>query len=249
MKKLSKDKLYCLISVSIIFSSYIIQRLLHIFCDITREFAIAEAMIFSILTAVVYFLVTKSKEPFYGILTAIFGFRMMPPEIIELTEFSESAGLVYFIVQKFSIIIFAVAIIKLYNLQQKPRQIRPFPIILTIVSVPFCVEVYTQISERLYNITENMLYSYFSSYIVYSITMIVLLYCAVKINFQSAKLIMDYELVALALNIGRRICTVVIQFTQGEHISKNYFCWIAIYSFFFLAFLFIRKKKRQNKTA
>lgn len=243
--KISKGKIYCLISVAIIFGFYILERVLDVCLDITREMAIVEAIVYSLSTALVYFLVTKSKEPFYGILTAIFGFRMMPTKITGLSALSEEAGLVYFIVQKFSLIIFAIAIIKLYRLQKTPREIRPLPILITIVAVPFCTEVYSQVADSLTNITGSMLYGYFACFIIYSLTMLVLLFCAVRTNFQSARLIINYELVALALNIGRRICTVLIWAVQGTHISKSYYCWIAIYSFFFLAFLLLRIKKQK----
>ncbi len=243
--KISKGKIYCLISVAIIFGFYILERVLDICIDVTREIAIIEAIVYSLSTALVYFLVTKSEEPFYGILTAMFGFRMLPTKINNLSSFSEEAGLVYFIVQKFALIIFAIAIIKLYRLQKTPREIRPIPILVTIVAIPFCIEVYSYVSEALLNITGNMLYSYFACFIIYSFTLIVLLFCAVKTNFQSARLIIDYELVALILNVGRRICTVIIWAVQGTHISKSYFCWIAIYVFFILAFFVLRTKKKK----
>ena len=43
-----------------------------------------------------------------------------------------------------------------------------------------------------------------------------------------------YQLVALLLNIGRHLCSIIILFAQGNHVSKSHYCWIAICAFFFL---------------
>lgn len=248
--KLSKGKLYCLISVIIIFGSYIIQKVLHISCDITREFAIVEAIIFSLAAAAVFLLVIKSSESFYGILTAIFGLRMMPPDISGLEKLSPEANIVYFLVQKFSMLIFALAILKIYEQQKKPKQIRAFPILCTILIVPFFMDIQSGISVFLPSVTGSyMLYSYFSGFILYSAAMIILLFVAAKSNLPSAKLITDYQMVALLLNIGRRCCAVIIALAQGNHISRSYYCWILIYAFFFAAFLILRKKKNATTEA
>lgn len=242
--KLSKGKLYCLISVIIIFGSYIVQKILHICCDINREFAIIEAIVFSLAAAIVFLLVTKSNEGFYGILTAIFGLRMMPPDISELERFSPEANIVYFLVQKFSILIFALAILKIYEQQQKPKQIRAFPILCTIFIVPFFMDIQSEISVFLPSVTSSyMLYSYFSGFILYSAAMIILLFVATKSNVPSAHLITDYQMVALLLNFGRRCCAIIITLAQGNHISRSYYCWILIYAFFFIAFCILRKRK------
>lgn len=248
-EKISKNKLYCLSAVMIIFCSYIAQRVLHICCDITKEFAIVEAIIFSIATIIVYFLVTKSKDSFYGILTAIFGFRMMPPTINGFEQLSAEANIVYFLVQKFSMLIFAVAILKLYEMQEKPKKIRAFPILCTILIVPFFLNIQGELSNYINSIADgNMLYSYFAGFILYTLAMIILMFIAVKSNTDSARLITDYQMIALLLNIGRRICAVAINLAWGNHISRSYYCWILIYTFFFIAFYVLRRKKLQNNT-
>ena len=110
-EKMTQGKIYCLISAVLIFGSYIVQRALKLVLVQDRSTVIIEAFVFSLLTAVVYFLVSKSREPFYGVLMAIFGIRMLPPEISTLAEFSAEADLVYFIVKKFAVVIFAITII------------------------------------------------------------------------------------------------------------------------------------------
>ena len=246
-EKLSKGKLYCLISVAIIFGSYIIQRILHICFTVTREFAIIEAMVFCIATAVVFYLVTKSKESFYGILTAIFGLRMMPPDIGGLEQLAPEANIVYFLLQKFAMLIIALAIFKLYEEQEKPRQIRAFPLLCTIFVVPFFTDIQSEVSVYINSIANgNLIYSYFSGFIFYSIAMIILLLVAVKSNQVSANLITDYQMTALLLNGGRRICAILINLAQGNHISRSYYCWVLIYAFFFVSFYILRKKKQKT---
>ncbi len=243
-EKMSVGKIYCLISVAIIFGSYIIQRILNICLDITREFAIIEAIVFSLATVIVFFLVTKSKETFYGILTAIFGLRMMPPIINNFENLSPEANIVYFLVKKFSIIIFAAAVLWLYEQQEKPKELKAFPILCTVFVVPFFTDIQEEISIYINSIANgNMIYSYFSAFIFYSLSMIILLFVAARSNKLSAKLIVDFQLTALLLNFGRRVCAIVINLAQGNHISRSYYCWIAIYVFFFIAFYVLKKKK------
>lgn len=245
-ERISKNRLYCLIAVAIILCSYISQRVLHICFDITKEFAIIEAMIFSIATVAVYFLVTKTNDSFYGILTAIFGFRMMPPTINGFEQLSAEANIVYFLVQKFSMLIFAVAILKLYELQEKPKKIRALPILCTILVVPFFIDIQDELSRYINSIANgNMLYSYLTGFIFYTLAMLILIFIAVKSNKDSARLITDYQMIALLLNIGRRVCAVAINLAWGNHISKSYYCWILIYLFFFIVFYVLRRKKLQ----
>lgn len=243
-KKMTKGKIYCLTAVAIILGSYIIQKILHIVFDITREFAIIEAIVFTVATVIVFFLVTKSKETFYGILTAIFGFRMMPPDISNLAKLSPEANIVYFIVQKFSLLIFALAILWLYEQQEKPKQLKALPILCTMVVVPFFMDTQSEIAVYINSIANgNLIYSYFTGFIFYSLSMIILLFVATRTNVTGAKLIIDFQFVALLLNFGRRVCAVAINLAQGNHISRSYYCWIAIYIFFFIAFYVLRKKK------
>ena len=246
-EKISKNKLYCLIAVAIILCSYISQRMLHICCDITREFAIIEAIIFSIATVVVLFLVTKSKDSFYGILIAIFGLRMMPPEINGLSQLCPEAHIVYFLVQKFSLLIFAAAILWLYEKQEKPKTLKALPILCTILVVPFFNNLQSEISVYINSIANgNMIYSYFSGFIFYSLAMIIMIFIATKSNNNSARLIVDFQMIALLVNAGRRICAIAINLAQGNHISRSYYCWIMIYVFFFIAFYVLRKRKQKQ---
>lgn len=245
--KLTGGKLYCLISILIIFVTYIVQKVLNIYLEHTNSVVITEAILFSLLTLFVYLLLLKSKEPFYGILTAIFGIRMMPPDIPYLNMLSPEAGIVYYLVQKFAFVIFAFAIVRLYEEQKKPRMIKPIPILCTILIVPF----FNEISERIVSFivplsNGNMLYSYFAQFAIYTIAMIALLFVATRCSKLSSKLIADFEIIALLLNAGRKLCAVMIMLSNGDHVSRSYYCWILIYLFFGAAFYALRKRRKTS---
>lgn len=243
-EKMSNGKIYCLVSAVIVFGAYVVQRALNIAVEPSRTSVLIQAMVFSLLTAVVYFLLVKSNEPFYGILTALFGIRMLPPEIPQLEQLSAGAGVVYFLVEKVSLIIFAIAIIRLYRLQKNGNSITSLPIICAIVIVPFFNEINTVVSSYTASISDgNMLYSYFIGFAVYTASLLCLLFVALRSNNMGARLICDFQLVALMMNAGRRACAIIINIAQGNHISASYYCYIAIYVVFFAVFYIIRKKR------
>lgn len=246
-EKMSKGKIYCLVSAVLIFGIYILQKVLNIAVVPSRSIVILQAFAFSLVTAIVYFLLSKSGEPFYGILMAIFGIRMLPPDIYNLADFSQGANLLYYFVQKFAFVIFAAAIVKLYEQQEKPRMIKPIPIICTIIVVPFFNEISSTLHSFLLTQTGSMLYAYFSDFAVYAAAMIALLYVAVRCSRKSARLVCDFQIVALLLNFGRRACTIIYLFAIGEHISKSYYCWLLIYSFFIVVFYILRKRRMIGK--
>ncbi|MCM1286329.1 MAG: hypothetical protein NC213_08865 [Acetobacter sp.] len=248
--KLTKGKVYCIASAIIIFGVYIIQRVLSLTIKPTKELVIAEAIVFTALVAVVYFFITKSNDCFYGILMAIFGVRMMPPDIIHLEQISPDANIIYYIVKNVSVVIFLLALLKLYRKQSFPKYVTPVPIICTLAVVPFINEIQSVVGSYLENRMDTMIYSYFAGFAIYTAAMIVLLAAAMYSNIGGAKLICDFQIVALALNIGRRIVAIVItSVIRGNHISRSYYCWIAIYAFFALAFLILRKKKLKSNNS
>lgn len=243
-EKMSKGKLYCLISAVIVFGAHIVQRALNIAIEPSRTSVLVQAMIFTLLTAIVYFLLVKSNEPFYGILMALFGIRMLPPEIPHLGQFSAGAGVVYFLVGKIAFVIFAIAIIRLYRIQKKENSITSLPIICAIVIVPFFNEISLVVSAYAANIGNgNMLYYYFTGFAVYTASLLCLLAVALRSNKMGAKLICDFQLAALLMNAGRRVCAIIINIANGDHISRSYYCYIAIYVVFFVVFYMIRKKR------
>ncbi len=249
IEKISKGKIYCLVSAVLIFGIYILQKVINIAVEPTRSIVLLQAFVFSLVTAIVYYLLSKSGEIFYGILMAMFGIRMLPPDIQALADFSQGANLLYYFVQKFAFVIFVAVIVKLYEQQEKPRMIKPLPIICAIIVVPFVDEISNTLRSFLLSQTGNMLYAYLSDFAVYAIAMIFLLYVAVRCGDVSSRLVCNFQIVALLLNLGRRACAVIYFLINGAHISKSYYCWILIYCFFIGAFYILRKRRMANKAA
>ncbi len=245
--KANRGRIYCILAAVIIFGIYILQKILNICVDITADIAVAEAAVFSLLTVVVFFLIFKSENSFYAILITTFGINMMPPAISGLDTLNPNAHIVYFLIQKFSIAVFALLLIILFKRQSADNAIGAVPLLAVLFIVPFTNDVQSQLSPFLANATGTMLYSYFSGFILYAAALIALLSIAVNSNTQSAMLIIDYQLVALVLNAGRRICAVAVNLLQATHISRSYYCYILIYVFFFAAFLILKKKKAEKQ--
>lgn len=232
-------KLYCLISVLLIIGSYAYKG------QSSRTLVLCEAIVFTVVAAAVYFLAIKSNDVFFGILTAVLGFRMLPPEIPALADFSAAGELVYYIVGRFSIVLFAIVIIKLYTAQDEPRQIKPVPILLLLFGVPFTMEAAGKVSEFAYlHIASTMLYPYFISFTAYAAILLFTLWYASRSDHLNAMLITDYTIVALFVNMARRLAAIFVCAVHSEHISKSYFCWVAIYIFFIAMFSLLRRKKQ-----
>ena len=242
-ERISSGRINCILSAIIVFGSYIVERVLSMGTEVSKTSLLVQAFCFTLATGVVFLLISKSEEPYYGIIMALFGIRMMPPEITAFDDITVSAGFIYFIVQKFALILFIITIIYLYRKQKGESKIPVIPILATACVVPFFNEIMDAMSNYLIEITGNMLYVYFSQFAIYSGALLVLLFIALRSNNLGARLICDFQLVALALNIGRRACAVVITtLVNSAHISRSYYCWIAIYVVFFIAFYIVRKK-------
>lgn len=242
--KITKENIYCIISAVIIIGCYATERMITLCLQPQREILLCEAILFSMLILVTYLLILRSKDSFYGILIAILGLRMMPAQITYLGEFSPPAQMLYYIVGKAAIVIFAFAIIKLYDAQGYPRKIKPLPILCLLVAVPFTNEIADTVCNFILPYCNgNMLYIYFTRYAIYSATLIITLWYASICNSISARLICEYTLIALCVNMARRICVIAVYLASGEHISRSYYCWVAIYVFFFVAFFIMRKRK------
>ncbi len=244
---MTQGKKICLVAAAIIFVCYIGERFINVFVDTTRELALFEAIAFSLCTLIVYLLLVYSQEPYYGILIAALGFRMMPPDIRWMVN-SESmaAGVVYYVVQKSALLIFAFAILRLYKYQDKDKLITPLSIIAVLVLMPFINDVSAVISDYLLLFTGKMYASYFACFILAAIAEIVLLFLASQTTKQGAIFICDFQIIALVLNIARRVLAIAIMTVRDTHVSKSYYVWIAIFAFFTVAFA-LMKKKRTNE--
>lgn len=242
--KISKDKSLCLISIAIITVSFAIEKIIEWNMFPGREFSLILAFIFTLLLAVVVYIISKSRSPFYALLAALIGYKMMPPPISSMQYTTAQGDMLYFIVQKVAIILFVILIFKFYNLQEKPRSIKPLAILAIMFAVPFFMEIAGKLSAYLYNETGSMLYSYFSQFLCYIIASVLILIVAFNSNYDSMRFAAYFEFVALGINILRKAGAIAVNIIAGSHVSKSYYCWIAIYAVMIIAFYFAKRKKK-----
>ena len=64
-------------------------------------------------------------------------------------------------------------------------------------------------------------------------------------DYSSFRFVACYEFIALTINILRKLGVVGVYAVKGTHISKSFYCWIAIYIFFIAVFaIALQRKKR-----
>ena len=241
---LTKGRIFCIISAVIVFGSYVAERCINLVADPTKAGWIIEALIFSVLTLIMYIFMTNTNNTYYGLLVAAFGYRMMPPDIwASVNAVSRSAGVVYFVVQKMAIVIFVFVMIKLFRHQTKERFVELLPILSILFIVPFFNSLYPVISSYLKDFTGTMLYSFFAGYALYAAAMLALLFIGNQASKYGGMYIADFQIVALLLNLGRKAAAIIINVVNGTHISRSYYGWIIVYAIFIVAFGLLKKKK------
>lgn len=245
--KLGKSQLSCVIAMILIVGGYAVERIISIMFDPSKTAAIIMAMVYTALVAVVYLIITRSKDYFYGLLAAMLAYKMLPPAISNLNE-SLDASVMYFIVKKVAVVLFIFLLIKFYEQQQRPRAIQPLPILAVMVVVPFCTEIADRIARYFLVTTGSMLYVYFISFIAYGLATVIIMGIAYKTTYESVAFCAYFEYIALAINILRRLAVVVSKLIASEHVSKSYYVWIVLY-LGLIGFVALVKNKKQKEIA
>lgn len=242
-----KNNLNGVLALSIIIGSYALQHMIPLLLSATRVLVLVEAMAFTVLTVITFFLIIKSKDIPLGIIAGMFAFKIMPPIIPVLAQFNEYADLTYYIVGKVAQVLFLGAIIKLYYDQEQPRSIKPFPVALVIVAIPF----FNELSNTLTAFADahangNYIYSYFISFACYSATMLIFLFIASRIDKDTSLLMIDYSILSASIRCLSK-CSAIIYYRASDiHVSKSLFCWVAIYVFFIIAFILLKNKRTKK---
>lgn len=228
--KPNKSQIQCSIAMAIIVLGYAIERVISIIMDVDKTMALVMAMVYTVLLAVVFALVSRSKDYVSALLTSLIGYKMMPPEISELAKTTLDGAMLYYIVKKVAVIIFVLLILRAYELQDKPRMIKPVPILAIMVMVPFFTTIGEKVGSYLLIQTGNMLPYFFTQFIAYGIATLAILVIAYRNNYESMAFAAYFEYVALAINILRRATVVVYHLANGVHVSKSYYVWIVLYA-------------------
>lgn len=244
--KPNKSQIQCSIAMAIIVIGYAVERIISIAFDLDKTASLIMAMVYTVLLAIVYCVVSSSKDHVFALLAALLGYKMMPPDIAELNNTSLDGAMLYFIVRKVAVVLFILLVLKGYELQEKPRMIKPVPILAIMVAVPFAASIADQIGSYMMIQTRNMLYVYFSQFIGYGLATLVILLIAYRNNYESMAFTAVFEYAALAINILRRGAVVAVNLISGTHVSKSYYVWIVLYAALIVLTAILRRMKKKS---
>jgi len=245
--KMTKDKQICLFSIALVILAQASEKILFAATPATEKLTVLLALIYTALTAIVFFLVQKTKEPFFGLLAALFGYKMLPPILSAINEFSLDAAFLYFIVKKAAAVLFVVLTYKFYQMQEKPRAIKAVPLLVIMLAVPFFNEIITAGGNYFMAKTGNMLYVYLLSYACYAASALVIFAVAYLSGRDSFRFAAYFEFAAFGVNAFRQIGKIAYFGVLHEHISKSFYGWLLVYAV--LTVLFIVGLKKKNAEA
>lgn len=246
MDKMKQSKLLCTLAIMIIVGGYAVERIISIAFNPGKEISLIMAIAYTVLLCVVYFMIYRSKDYYIGMLAALLGYKMMPPNITSLDSTSIDGSMMYFVVRKAAIILFVLLILKFYELQDKPRLIKPVPILSLMVMVPFFTEISDRVGWYLLVQSGSMLYVYFTAFICYALATVAIIVISYRNNFESLKFAVRFEYMALGINLLRRATVVVVNLASHNHVSKSYYVWIALYVGL-IAFCALAEKRKAKK--
>lgn len=245
--KLTKDKSTSFISIFIIVAAYAVERLMEIFFEPTRIMALVIAIVMTCALAVVVALMFKNESSFFGLLASIMGYKMLPPTVNMISEVSLYGQEAYYLLRCGAALMFMYLIVKFYRMQKgnKDEIIRVVPILALMIAIPFFSEIATNSYYFIMTKTGNMLYFYFAQYAFYAIGSAVILVLSCRANYNSLRFATYFEWTALAINAIKKIGAIVAIAIAGNHISKSYYAWLAVYAVIAVAFLIVKNKKQK----
>lgn len=129
MKKLnfSKNQILSLLSLAIVIFCYAGEKAFKRLTPWSNTSALIQAFVFTLAVAAVYLILVKAKDPYFGLISGIFAFKILPPNIEMLEAYNLDAACVYFIVRKMALVLFLYVIYRLYISQSKEENhIRQF---------------------------------------------------------------------------------------------------------------------------
>lgn len=244
--KFSKGQWIAFASMFISFAVYVIERAFKRFAPWNEKSALIQAIIYVMLCLAVYLLIVKSKEVYFGIISALLAIKLIPPDLMMLKRLNVDAYFVYYIFSKFAVVLFIYAIYRLYK-SQKKKEIRPIPVFALLVTAPFIMEVAEVISKYAYFKTDSMMLPYAAQAGCYIIAMVALGLLAIIIGGKNGTMICDFNIICFIINMARKAFSALVLTHAGMHVSKAYICWIIIYAALIVAYVLIRKRISTTK--
>lgn len=239
--KFTKSQITAMASLFIVFAVYVIERAFKRFSPWNEKSALLQAIIYVALCLAVYLLIVKSKDVYFGIISALLAIKLIPPDLMMLRYFNFDAYFVYYIFSKFAVVLFIYAIYRLYKGQQK-KEISPVPVFALLVTVPFAMEITDVISKYTYYKTGSMMLPYASQAGCYILAMAFLAVLALVLGGKNGTLIADFNIICFVIQMARKAFSALVLVYAGMHVSKSYICWVIIYAALIVSFVLIRKK-------
>ena len=228
--EMNKDNKLNLAAVFIIVFSYAAERLIELFVPHSKPLGIILAMVYTVLLALVVYILSRTKEYAVGLLAAMLGYKMMPVSISFLHEYSVDALFLYNVVKYAAMIMFLVIIYRLYVRQPEPKDIK-VPVILAILyCVPFFSEIARFLSSYFYMKTGSMLMPYFAGYACYAAATVIILIIAYYSGKTSFTYAAYFEFAALGINAVKYATKIGYRLINDWHISKSFYLWIVLYA-------------------
>ena len=246
---LSADNKKSILIAFLIVFVYAAERVLELFVPGSRTLGILLAMAYTVLLAFTLYSLYKIKDTYYGLLAALLGYKMMPVSVSFLYEYSHSASMLYFIVQKAAMLMFIALIYQLYILQDTDREKRvSAPAVFAIIfSVPFFSVIAKALTSFFLERTGSMLYGYFSQFIIYAFATILILVIAYESGEYTLRFTVIYELIALVINTLKVGAKISYRILNGWHISKSFYVWLVVYAFLMICFIVALRLKNNKK--
>lgn len=245
MKKLSftKNQILSLLSLAIVIICYAGEKALKRLTPWSSTSALIQAFVFTLAVAAVYLILTKAKDPYFGLISGLFAFKIMPPNIEMLETFNLDAACVYFIVRKMALVLFLYVIYRLYVSQKgEENHIKAVPVVALLIVVPFLTGVSNNLEHYALIKTGSMMLPYALDAGFYIAAMCVLGIACFVFKGKNAALICDFSIIGFVISGARKLCSTIIISNAGMHLSKSYICWIVIFAVLIAAFAILRKK-------
>lgn len=249
-KAFDKDILLCILAMIITSGAYGFQKVFELNFSLTRVTGLVLAMVYTALLGIVVLILSRCRNPFYGMLTSLIAYKMMPVGISMLSTVSYDGSILYYLVRKAAVIIFVVLLYKFYNMQGEPREIKALPVLAMILAVPFFQETGVFLTQYFEVKTGSMMLGFLSQYAMYAVASVVILGLAFASSYESMRFAKYFEYAALGINIVRRAGKIAAYKYLGYHVSRSLYVWIAVYVILGILFVLATeyKKRTQAKT-
>ena len=250
MKKLglNKSDIMALSALALAILTYIGAKAMYRYTTWSATSDYVQAIVYVALVFVMYVLIEKSKNVYYGIMASIFIIRVMPPEHKTLGGTSVDAYFVYYIFTCFTVLLFAYEIYKLYKSQQV-MEIRPLAIVGLICVLPFFNEMSEVVSNYLYYKTESMMLPYAATAGFHILSMGILMVVALVLGGKSGTLICDYGIVTCLIKMANKAFSAIVLARADMHVSKSYICYVVIFAVLTVLYALVRRKVTKNALA